>query len=74
MNDLNTPFLREYIQIAVQERLDAAHGRSGEISTTVVVLGYVASAVRRAAAAVESWARGADDPVTTHTGVPHRAH
>jgi len=73
MNDLNSPFMREHIQIAMQERYEAAHGRPGEISLTVVVLAYVASAVRRAAAAVESWARGASDPVT-HTGVPRRAH
>ncbi len=74
MNDFNTAFARELIPIVIQERYEAAHGRPGEISLTVVVLGHVASAVRRAAAAVESWAHGtASEPVTT-TGVPHRAH
>jgi hypothetical protein len=72
MNDFNPLVIELQMEDYVERRLQDARRRSSEVSVTLVVLGHVAAAVRRVAAAVESWADGAAEP-SSSAGLRGRA-
>ena len=68
--DLNNYFLANHSSHFVESRRASAGTlRYGNGSTTTAMIGALAAAVRRAAAAVERWARGGNGNVTEQ-GLP----
>ena len=63
--DLYSLFVDEHHKAFVAARLESArYYREGTGSPVVAIIGAVASALRRAAARIETWSRGnADQPV-----------
>ena len=59
--DINTGFISNYSEIYVANRIASARTYSyGNASFTAAIIASVAAGIRRAAATIEGWARGAN--------------
>ena len=71
--DLNTIFFVEHSEAFIASRLESArYYREGTGSPLVAIIGAVASALRRAAARIETWSRGNSDQAAPQRHVSAR--
>ncbi|MGE0599175.1 MAG: hypothetical protein AB7J35_07985 [Dehalococcoidia bacterium] len=62
--DLNMKFIEDYsVHFIADRRRAASQLRYGNGSFAASIIGVMAASVRRAAATIETWARGTDAPI-----------